>query len=357
MWRAKASAAHLIAASFLLPASASAQSAIEKFYKGKTVTIVIGASMGGSYGLYSQLVGRHLGRQIPGKPTFIVQSMPAAGGIASLNYVYNVAPKDGSAMIFVAATAVLETVLNDKAKFDATKFQYVGRLVSTDFIGVVAKRTGVKSLEDMKSKPVVFGGAGVRNGLAISAHLVNMAAGTKIKLITGYRGIGPIFLAIEKGELDGISSTVVSPKYLEFMEKFRRGEPTDVIPVFAASFDKIPGHENLPTFADMKPDERLARFMRLFASEGMLGRSLAFPPGAPKEFVEAFRTGFQNMLKDPVFLAEIKKANIPLEPLSGAEIQRKVAEASASTPKDKIADVRKVYEEVMAGIIASSKMK
>lgn len=328
---------------------------VENFYKGKNVTIVIGASMGGSYGMYSQLIARHLGKHIPGKPNFIVQSKPGAGGVVGLNYVYNVAPKDGSVMAIPASAVVFETVLNEKAKFDAAQFQYIGRLVNTDLVGLVARRTGVTSLEQLKTRSVAFGGSGVRNGLSISAQLINRVAGTRIKIITGYRGLGPIFKAIESKEIDGMSSTVVSPRYLQFIEKFKKGEPTDFVPIYTASLERLPDLPNVPSLSDMNPDDKVRGFGQLFASQGFIGRSLAFPPGVPKEFVEAYRKGFQAMLNDPEFKKDIDKSGIPISVLDGPSLQKRIVEIINANPKEKVAETRKVYEEIIAGIQASSK--
>ena len=340
-----------------LPNTGAQAQAVENFFKGKTISIVIGASMGGSYGMYSQLTARHLSKHIPGNPTFIVQSKPGAGGVTALNYVYNVAPKDGTVMAIPAAAVVFETVLNPKAQFDAQKFQYIGRLVNTDLVGVIARRTGVKSLDDLKKRQVVFGGAGVRNGLAISAQLVNRVAGTKIKIITGYRGIGPIFKAIEAKEVDGISSTVVTPKYLQFMKKFKAGKPTMVIPVFAASMKRLPDLPNVPSLGDMKPDSKTLGFVKMFASQGFIGRSLAFPPGVPKAYVAAFRKGMKAMLNDPQFKAEIKKSSIPLAYMDGATLQKEIAAIIKANPKNTVAGTRKVYQEIMDGIRKSGGKK
>lgn len=336
-------------------APAHAQSAVEKFYKGRNVTIVIGASMGGSYGMYSQLTARHLGKHIPGNPNFVVQSKPGAGGVVALNYLYNVAPKDGSVMAIPASAVVFETVLNDKAQFDATKFHYIGRLVNTDLVGLIARRTGITSLDQLKTKSVAFGGSGVRNGLSISAQLINRVAGTKIKIITGYRGLGPIFKAIEGKEIDGMSSTVVSPKYLEFMAKYKKGEPTDLVPVYAASLERLPDLPDVPSLGDMKPDEKTQGFAQLFASQGFIGRSLAFPPGVPEEFVAAYRKGFQAMLKDAEFRKDIEKSGIPLAAMDGPTLQKKIAGIVQANPKAKVAETRQVYKEIIAGIQASSK--
>ncbi len=341
--------------SAVLPASYSAvhaQDDVSAFYKDRNVTLIIGAGMGGSYGMYGQLAARHLRKHVPGQPNIVVQAMPAAAGIAALNYLYSAAPQDGSVIAMSVAAVVFETVLNDKAQFDASKFQYVGRMVNTDLVGLVARRTGAKDFRDAGARRVVFGSPGPRNGLAIATQLVNRAAGTKFRIITGYKGVAEIFHAIERSEVDAISSTVVAPQFLEFMARRKRGESTDFIPVFSASLERLPDLPDIPSLADMNAPPDVRGFLQVFASQGFIGRSLAFPPKAPVAFVEAFRRAFDKMMQDEAFLADAAKLGVPLALMSGAELQKRINAIVADTPSTQVAQARKVYDEILKGIAA-----
>ena len=330
-----------------LTASAVQAETVADFYQGKTVSIVIGASMGGSYGMYSQLVARHLPRHIPGNPAMIVQARPGAGGVVALNYMHNVAPRDGTVMSMVASAVVFETVLNEKAQFDANAFQYLGRLVSTDMIGVVSRASGITSLEDLKSRNAVFGGSGARNGLSISAQLVRQVADVNIRVITGYPGVGPITQAVEAGEIDGMSTTVVSPQYLQFIDRYRKGEQTDLIPIYSATLERTADLPDVPSLGDMNPSQDMIGFVNVFVSQGIVGRSLAFPAGVPEDRVAAFRAGFEAMLKDEEFRADVAKASIPLDPMTGPQLQERVAAIIAANPPEKVAATRAVYENII----------
>lgn len=328
---------------------ANAQS-VEKFYKGRDVKLVIGAGMGGSFGLYSQLAAKHLGKHIPGKPNLIVQSMPGAGGLKGLTYVYNAAPKDGSVLMVPHSNVVFETLLNPKAKFDAVKFQYLGRMTSTDFVGMVHKRSGIKSLKDAMKKQFVFGATGVANTTAITAMMFNRIAGTKLKIITGYKGLARVFQAIQQKELDGVSATIVNPTYLAFHKKFAAGKPTDFVPVYTTAPKRIPAFPNAPSLFEFKASAEDKLFLEVMASGGLVGRSLAFPPGVPKAFVAAFRKGFNAMVKDPAFKKEVKDRGIPLNILTGEEHAKRIAAVIRNTPKDKRGAAAATYRKILASI-------
>lgn len=343
----------LVAVNFMLAAgvqAAHAQPAVEAFYKDKTVQLIIGAGVGGSYGVYAQLAAKHLRKHVPGVPNIVVQAMPAAAGIAALNYIYNAAPQDGSVLAMPVAAVVFETVLNEKAQFNAAKFQYVGRMVNTDLVGLVAKRKGATNLREADAKNVVFGSPGPRNGLAIATQLVNRVAGTKFKIIVGYKGVADIFHAIENREVDAISSTVVAPQYLDFIGRLKAGAPVDFVPVFAASLDRLPELPDVPSLADMNAPEDVRGFMQVFASQGFIGRAFAFAPKVPSAYVNAFRAAFDRMIADAEFQAEVKKIGLPMAPLSGAVLQKRIVDIVDSTPKDKVAQARQVYEEVLKNI-------
>jgi len=322
----------------------------ESFYKNRNVSIIIGAGVGGSYGMYAQLTARHLPKHVPGRPTFVLQAMPAAAGMAALNYLASAAPKDGSVITLPVSAVVFETVLNEKAQFDAAKFQYIGRLASTDIVGLVARRAGVNSLEEAVKASITFGAPGPRNGLAIATQLVNRSTGGRMKIVTGYKGVADIFFAIERGEVDAISSTVVAPQYLEFIEKRKRNEPTDFVPIFAASLDRLPDLPDIPSLSDMNVPDEVQGFMQVFASQGLIGRSLAFPPGAPGAYVDAFRAAFKAMVADPDFLADAEKLRAPLAPMGGADLQRRIETIVASTPRDQVARAQEIYEQLVAGV-------
>ena len=167
----------------LLASQPASADAVADFYKGKTVTIIIGSGFGGSYGLYSQLAARHIGKFMPGKPTVIVQSMPGAGGLKAIAYAYNAAARDGSVISVPQQEVLEETILDPKVRFDVRKFQWIGRFVDVDYIGVVTDKLGVKSLDDARKKQVVAGATGARAASGLAPQIFNRWAGTKFKVV------------------------------------------------------------------------------------------------------------------------------------------------------------------------------
>jgi tripartite-type tricarboxylate transporter receptor subunit TctC len=324
--------------------------AVADFYKGRDVKIIIPAGMGGSFGLYSQFAAKHLGKHIPGNPNFIVQAMPGAGGLKGLTYVYNAAPKDGSVLMVPHSGVVFNTLLNPDAKFDALKFQYLGRIVSTDFVGMLHKRLGITKLDELKTKRVVFGATGPSNTTALSAVMFNRNVGTKIKMITGYKGLARVFQAIDQKELDGVSATITNPNYLDFHKKVAEGKPTDFVAIYTTSPKRVALFPDAPSLFEYKASEDDKRILAIIGSDGLVGRSLAFPPGVPEEFVAAFRKGFDAMAKDPAFLKEAKDRGIPLDILSGEEHFKLIAEVIRDVPQDKRKQAETTFKEILASM-------
>jgi tripartite-type tricarboxylate transporter receptor subunit TctC len=239
---------------------AIAQSAENDPKHGSTVRVIVPASMGGSFGLYGQLVARHLGKHLPGQPSVIAQAMPGAGGLAALSYVYNAAPKDGSVVIVPHISVVLATILNPDAKFEADKFVYVGRMASAASVGMVHPRVGIMSIADARTKLHTYGATGVSNNTALAPMMFNRMAGGKLRVVPGYPGLSDLFLAIERGEIDGLAATVVNPEYIEFVKKFKAGQPTGLVPIFTTSPARLPELPNVRRYRNSTPARPIAAF-------------------------------------------------------------------------------------------------
>jgi tripartite-type tricarboxylate transporter receptor subunit TctC len=334
---ATAAAAMLFAA----PPQAWAQSSVEAFYKGKDVQILIGAGVGGTYGLYAQLAARHLRKYIPGQPNLIMQSMPGAGGNVALDYSHNVAPKDGSLIHLIHAEVLYETLLTKGVKFNAGNYQYIGRLADADAIALATKASGVRALEDARKKEVTMGATGAGNVFALGPLMMNRVAGTKFRIIGGYKGTSDIHLAMQRGELDGAGMTTANALTLHG-DKLKSGE---LVPFFAIAAKRLAEYPNLPAMTEFGSagDKTL---MEIYASAGTIGRALAFPPGVPAERVEALRTAFAKMLDDADFKAEVKKTDAPIAPMSGEQLGAYVAEV-LKAPAAEIEAARKLHEELL----------
>lgn len=322
-----------------LPAAADP---VADFYKGRTISVVFGAGVGGSYGLYSQLAARHLGNKMPGTPSVVFQSMPGAGGMKALNYAYNAAPKDGSVIILAHQEVLQETILNENARFDVRNFQWIGRYVDADYIGLASEKSGAKSLDDARSRQYVAGATGARAASALAPLAFNLFADARFKIVAGYRGTDEMFLAQERGEVDIVTATWVVIRALH-APKLASGQ---LVPIFAMSLDRVPELSHVPVITEFGRDEAEKTFLRIWAAGGALGRSLAAPPGVPAERVEALRTAFLASVEDDAFKAEAEQRKAALNIMSGKDLESLIAKVMTLNP-DQIASTRRVYAELL----------
>jgi len=315
------------------------------FYAGKTVRIVIGASMGGEYGLYSQLVARHIGRFVPGKPTVIVQSMPGGGGMNALNYVANVAPQDGTVLSLPHVNIVQEGLLNPKVRFDPRKFQWIGRLREQLQVGVASAKSNVKSLADAKSQVLIAGATAANNPTALNPRILNTLAGTKFKVVTGYRGTGEVAIAWERGEVDVLTTgwDNVVRRYSELLRSKK------IHPVYVYGMQRPKELSDVPLVSEFARTKDEQAFLQIYSIGPEIGRSLAAPPGVPRDRVEMWRTAFTMMLNDPEFKQAVADGNIWINPLNGDELASRVKRAIA-IPAEAIERSRKFYEQLLAPV-------
>lgn len=326
-----------------LPISAQAQS-VEEFYKGRDVKIVIGAGLGGSYGLYSQLAAKYLGKYIPGHPNLIVDSQPGAGGLKGLNYMYNAAPKDGSVIAVPHAEVLYWTLLSEDPRFDAKEINWIGRLTSVESIIVTSKGSGVKTLDDAKGKELATGATGLRSHTAVSPSIINKLLGTKFKIVAGYKGTANIFLGMEQGELDAHSGTWPTLRGVQG-DKLDAGE---IIPIVAMSSERLSYLPDVPAIGEFATPETKA-FLEIYASQGFIGRSLGTPPGVPADRVEALRAAYDQMIKDPEFLKEIEENGYIFDPMPGAELQSRIEMIMDVSP-EQVEAADKLHQEILDAI-------
>lgn len=311
------------------------------FYKGKDVRILIGAGPGGSYGLYGQLATRHMRQHIPGEPTLIVQHMPGAGGLVGLNYSYSVAPKDGTLMHLVHSEVLYESLLNKEAKFNAQNYRWIGRFADADSLLLSTRQSNVRKFDDAKSREVTLGATGIANIYALGPLMLNRLAGTRFRIIGGYKGVSDIILAMERGEVEGAGMSLANV-LSQHAQKLSAG---DFVPVLAISAKRIPSFPDIPAFTEFASGAEKT-LLEIYASNGTIGRALAFPPGVPDDRLAIMRQAFQKTLADPAFQAEVKKTGILITPMSGEEIASDI-ERILKTPPQEIEAARKLHESLM----------
>lgn len=320
--------------------SARAETAAE-FFKGKTLTIVIGTGMGASYGDYGQLVARHMGRHLPGSPSLIVQSMPGAGGLLALNYLAQRAPRDGTVLSVIHVTLVQEGLFNPRAAFKPGDYQWVGRLASIAFLGIASRASGVKSLEDVRRREVVTGAPGPNNVPAQAPQVLNKIAGTRFKVVSGYKGNAEVLLALERGEVEMAVGTIATLRVTHW-EKLEKG---DLVPIYAQAGSRLKAFPSIPVLNEFGKTEAEKTFLKVFTATAEIGRALATPPGVPDDRLKALQGAFDRMVADPVFKADAARTRLDLDPKSGADMRKFVDETLQMSDGDR-EQARTFYDEL-----------
>ena len=323
--------AFVSAAAVLVPPPSAAQEAVADFYKGRQMSIMVGFSPGGSSSLYAQALARHMGRHLPGSPSFIVQHVPGAGGLVLANNVYNTAPRDGTAFAITGRTAAIEPLLGNKnAKFDGRQFNWIGT-ANVEYTTCTLWHTAkVKTLQDALSMEAVVGGSGADATEVIFPRAANKLVGTKFKVVLGYPGSTEILLAMERGEVEGFCGIGWTFLKLRKGDWLRDGK---VNILYQMSLEKHPELPHVPAIIDhVKTADDRKVFEFLFAPQEM-GRPFFAPPGVPAERVQALRAAFAQTLKDPQFLAEAGKLGVEVQHVGGERIQQLVERIYASPPE------------------------
>lgn len=322
-----AGAMALIAAAGALASAPCAADPVAEFYKGNTVTIIVGGGPGGNHNHYSNLLHPYVKKYLAGNPSFIVKNMGGAGGTKGANYLYNVAPKDGSVIgILLADTPSAARLQATGIKYDPQKFQYLGGAERTTETLAVWKTTGVRTIEDAKKKEVIIGSSGKSSKTYIIPSMMNALLGTKFKIVVGYGGMTDVELAMERGELQGRHGVWASMKNTRphWVEK-------DLV-VHLAVADVKPEAElpGVPTLIDLAKNERDRKVLELVSGNAMLGRAWLAPPDVPADRVAALREAFWKALHDPEMLASAKQRKMPIHQITWQELQAR-ATAIAET--------------------------
>jgi tripartite-type tricarboxylate transporter receptor subunit TctC len=318
----------LIAAVAIITASslpASAQTAADKF-KSKPFEVIVGYDTGGGYDIYARALARHIGKHLPGNPTVIVKNMPGAQTRTAANYIYNIAPKDGTVIATVARGLPTEELLGSGGiRFESTKFNWIGSMNNEVSVGVAWHTSPVQTFEDTKKREMIVGGIA---DSVLFVQVMNAILGTKFKTITGYKSGGEIGLAMQRGEVEGRMGWSWSSIESMNPEWVREGKIRNLVQFSTSKHADLP---NVPLVTELttNPDDRA--LLELVFSRQVIGRPFIAPPGLDAETVRILRKAFDDTIKDPEFQAEMKKANLEVNAISGEEVQ-KLIERLFKTP-------------------------
>jgi tripartite-type tricarboxylate transporter receptor subunit TctC len=303
--------------------SAGAQ---EPFYQGKTIRLIVGLAPGGGYDLYSRTIARQMGKHIPGNPTVVVENMDGAGSMIAANHMYKVARPDGLTIGHILGGLFLQQLLgNPGIEFDGRKFEYIGVPAQDHFLIGLSKATGITSFENWMAskKSVKLGGVTPGGATDDVPKMLAATLGLPIKVVTGYKGTGPIRLAFDSGEVDGVCNAWES-----FKSTWRKQlDSGDVVIVLQGTIKAHPELPNVPVAFDfLKTEEARKLFQVVVRVHGPSTRPYFLPPGTPKERVLILRKAYMDTMKDAEFLAEAKKARLDINPDDGAGLERNVKE-------------------------------
>ncbi len=296
----------------------------EPFYKGKTIRLLVGLAPGGGYDLYARVIARHMGKHIPGNPTVVVENMTGAGSVIAANHMYNSAKPDGLTIGHILGGLFLQQLLGNPAiEFDGRKFEYIGVPAQDHFLIGLSKTMGIKSFENWMAskKPVKLGGVAPGGATDDLPKLLEATLGLPIKVVTGYKGTGPVRLAFESGEVDGVCNAWES-----FKSTWRKQlDAGDVVIILQATLKSHPELSHVPVAFDyLKTEEARKLFQVVTRVHGPTTRPFFLPPGTPKERVLILRKAYMDTMKDPALLAEAKNAKLDLNPDDGAALERNV---------------------------------
>ncbi|MFN4283558.1 MAG: Bug family tripartite tricarboxylate transporter substrate binding protein [Alphaproteobacteria bacterium] len=311
-----------------LYASAHAQAPAAPF---KEFSVYIGSSTGGGYDQYGRLLARHIGSHLPGKPTVIPRNMPAGSGRAVMNYIYNVAPKDGSAIGITLRNVAFDPLMGvEGSQFEAGKLTWIGSMNSETSICVAWKAAGFKGLDDIKAKTILMGSGGPSASDSIHAKLLNKVAGTKMKIIEGYQGSTEVHLAMERGEVQGrcgLGWDSILARYKKWLDEDK------VVLLAQFAVDKNPDLPNVPFVMDLATTTEHRQMLELMLGPNKMGRPVFAPPGLPAERVAMLRRAFDATMADKALIADGEKMSMGADFMTGQDVAAMVAKLYA-TPKD-----------------------
>jgi tripartite-type tricarboxylate transporter receptor subunit TctC len=319
----------LAASAMLAPAHAAAPS---DFYRGRTIFVLVGFTPGGGYDLYARLLAQHLGKHIPGNPTVVTQNMPGAGSLKAVNYLYSVAPKDGTYIATFGREQVVAPLFG-QANFDAAKLTWLGSVTKETSVCVSWYQSPIKSWNDAMSRQFTVGGSAAGADPDNFSNLYRHVFGAKIKLATGFPGTSDITLAMQRREVDGLcgfSWSTLKSHYGSWLHDKK------VNVLIQAGTKRSPDLSDVPAASEFAKTPEQHQILDFVLATQITARPFAAPPGIPADRKAILRSAFDETMKDPAILAGAEKLQLEVDPVSGAEVDA-VVHGLYATPKEMVA--------------------
>jgi tripartite-type tricarboxylate transporter receptor subunit TctC len=306
-------------------------------FKGQTVHLYIGFAPGGTYDYFGRLVARHIGRHLPGNPTVIAEQMPGAGSFTAANFLYVRAPKDGTALGIVSQTMAIEEALGTPGvQYKAARFNWIGRATSVNEVSLTFHTSKTKTIRDAIAKETAMAGTGAGSPSETYLKLLNEVAGTKFKLVGPYPASNDAMLAMERGEVDGAFTSYATLKVSH--QDWLRDNTINILVQYGERSGDLP---DIPYAVDLATTDEDRQLMTFYVSSEQIGRAFLAPPETPADRIATLRKAYDETMRDPQLLAEIDQSHAEFSPLSGAKLQRLVA-ATADVPAAIVARIRSI---------------
>ena len=310
-----------LAAGAVLPTKeALAQQSVADFYKGKQMKFVIRSAPGGGFDLYSRLIGAHLVRHIPDNPSMLPVNMPGAGGLQAVNYLGEIAPRDGTHLTMISQALPMDAALGYTPQFkaDLRSFGWVGNVSDSNILTYTWHTSPVKTIEDAKKVQATLGGTGSGSATSWLPALYNKILGTKFSVINGYQSGSEVKLAMERGEVEGYAGNPWSALVSATPELVRENQISILVQIGVSKEKDLP---NVPLLNDLATNADDRAILEFISKSFAVGRPIGTTPGTPPERLAALRKAFDDTLVDPVFVAEAEKARAEIKPMNGAALE------------------------------------
>lgn len=322
--------------------AAHAQAAAE-FFKGRTITVLIGTSAGNDYDFRGRLLARHLGRHIPGEPQLVPRNMPGGGGIVATNYVANIAPRDGTTVYMIMANMMTAQAMGVQGvQFDTRRLRWIGNTTSSPNVVNSWHTTGITRIEQTKTQDLVLG-APVGTAGVLYATALQKVYGARIKLVTGYPGGGEVNIAMERGEVSGRGSNSWS-SWKSTKPDWLKDKKLNIL--VQVGLKRDPELPDVPLLLELAATDLDRQVMAFISAETAIARALVAPPDLPADRLEALRRAFDAAIKDPELIADAEKSKIDIQAMRGEDAQV-VADQIANASPAVIARARELFGDLV----------
>lgn len=313
----------------LLSAWPASAQALDDFYAGKVVTIIVGTQAGGDYDVWARTIGRYMRRYIPGQPTFVTQNMPGSGFIVAANHLYNIARQDGTVLGMMSRNIPYSAAQGlPNVRYDPRRFFWIGNPEAGNRVCFAPADSGIANAQDLFTHELIVAGTGNGSGVSATPALLKNLLGMKFRIVEGYRSVDDGALAMERGEVQAICETWTA---------FNKRRPSWIPSGFARALfnmesTPVPGQQMPSIQQFLKTDEQRA-IVNFYASSIELGRPMMAPPNVPAERIKLLREAFDSTVRDPGFMQETKDMGLELSSTSGQNVQELVTSVM-SAPQD-----------------------